>query len=256
VDTETPLKKKELRRQRIYLLGVPVDVLPEDELEEAVRNLLADGASHQIIFITLMDLLRARGKSEFAKTVKESSLVIPLSKGILRGARFLRRPVPVRYMPFSFVIKLMGVLEKHHKSLYLVGSQPQRLSVSSANIRDSFPGLRIVGRYAGFFPPEREKDIVLAIRKASPSLLLVGPGVKGKNRWIRRHKDEFQAGLALWCGECFDIFCGKKKRITYKSWERGTYRFGEFLRHPWRVLRLFSYLYYLLLLLFARIRGR
>lgn len=248
--------KREVQRKRIYLLDVPVDVLPEDEIEEKIRNLLDDGASHQIVFLTLRDLLRARGKSDFARAIREASLVIPLSKSILRGARFLGRSVPVRYMPFSFVIKLLGVLEKHGKSLYLVGSAPQRLNVSAANIRDSFPGLRIVGRYAGYFSPERENDIVLAIRKASPSLLLVGPGVKGGNRWIHAHKEEMQADLALWCAECFDIFCGKKKRITYKSWERGTYRIGEFFRHPWRIFRIFPYSFYILLLLIARLRKK
>lgn len=248
--------KNDPRAQRIYLLDVPVDILPEEQIEERIRSLLDSGSSHQIVLVTLWDLLRARGKSEFARTIQEASLVIPLSKSILRGARFLRRPLPVRYMPFSFVIRLLGVLEKYNKSLYLVGSAPQRLGVSAANIRDSFPGLRIVGRYAGFFSPERERDIVLAIRKASPSLLLVGPGVKGGNRWIHAHKDEVRANLSLWCAECFDIFCGRKKRVSNKSWERGTYRLSELLRHPWRIFRGFYYAYYLLLLLIWRIRGK
>jgi len=253
VEPETQLKHS-IQRTRIYLLNVPVDVLPEDEIEAKIRYLLDDSANHQIVLLTLRDLLRARGKSEFAKTVREASLVIPISKSILRGARFLGRSVPVRYMPFSFVIKLLGVLEKYGKSLYLVGSTPENLHVSASNIRDSFPGLRIVGRYAGFFSPQREEDIVLAIRKASPSLLLVGPGVKGRSRWIHARKQELRAKLALWCGECFDIFCGRKKRVTYKSWERGTYRLGQLVRHPWRVLMVFPYAYFILLLLIAKLR--
>ncbi len=242
------------RRERIRLIGVPVDVLPENEIENAVRDLLDDEGKHHIVFLGLFDLLRARGKGEFGKTVRQASLVIPTSKNIVSGARFLGKPVPVRYMPFSFVIRLLGVLEKHGKTLYLVGLKSGPLQTAAANLRDSFPGLRIVGRYIGYFDESKEQDVVTAIKKASPTLVLAGPGVKERHHWFRIHRDKLSNSLFLWCGECFDIFAGRKERIADKSWERGTYWFSDLGRRPWKLLTVFYYFYYKFLLLIAKIR--
>ena len=244
----------ERRRKRIRLLGVPVDVIPETEIEDAVRDLTDDGGKHHIVFLGLFDLLRARGKGEFGKTVRQASLVIPTSKNIVAGARFLGKPEPVRYMPFSFVIRLLGVLEKYHQSLYLVGLKAGPLHTAAGNLRDSFPGLRIVGRYIGYFDEEKEQDVVTAIKKASPTLVLAGPGIKERHHWFRIHRDKLSNSLFLWCGDCFDIFAGLKKRITDRSWESGTYWFSDLTKRPWKVFKVFYYLYYQLLLVIARIR--
>lgn len=241
-------------RKRIVILNVPVDVVPEESLEDVVRDLLLDKGRHQIIFLSLRGLLKARGNSQFAETVRKASLVIPISKRIIRGAKFLGKHIPARYMPFDFSIKLLGILEKQSHSLYLAGSKPAELQITSTNLRDSFPGLSIVGRYAGFYKRELEKDMVLAIKKASPSLLLVGNGVPGRSNWLSKNTKNFNPGIYLWCGNCFDIFSGKKKKISKKSWESGSFAFWEFIRKPWKIIMIFPHMYYLLLLLIYRIR--
>ncbi|MFP4268247.1 MAG: WecB/TagA/CpsF family glycosyltransferase [Spirochaetaceae bacterium] len=243
-------------RKRIFLLGVPIDIIPESEIEEAVRDLLDDGGKHHIVFLTLFDFLKARGRGPYAHTVKQASLVIPTSLHILAGARYLGKSEPVRYMPFSFVIKLLGVLEKHGKSLYLVGLKSQPLHRTAANLRDSFPGLKIVGRYIGYFNGSQEQDVITAIKKASPSLVLGGPGIKERQHWFRTHREELPNSLFLWCGECFDIFAGLRKRISDKSWEKGTYWFSDIPRRPWKLLKVFHYLYYRLLLIIAKISSK
>ncbi|MDY7027169.1 MAG: WecB/TagA/CpsF family glycosyltransferase [Spirochaetota bacterium] len=240
--------------RRIKLLNVPIDILPEQDIENTIRNFLDSKGKYQIMFLTLWDLLRARGDNDLARAVKQAGLVIPVSKSIQAGARFLGKGEPVRYMPFSFVIKLLGVLEKHKGSIYLVGLRPADLQKAAGNLRDSFPGLQILGRYAGYFSPEREKDVVLVIKKSAPSLVLAGPGVRRNRLWFHMHRDELPDGLSLWCGECFDIFCGRRNKPAEKSWNRGTYWMRDVIRRPWVILRIFYYSYYLLLLLIARIR--
>ncbi|MDA3938612.1 MAG: WecB/TagA/CpsF family glycosyltransferase [Spirochaetia bacterium] len=241
-------------RKRIFLLNVPVDIVSEDHLEDVISDLLLDKGKHQIVFLTLRGLLKARGNSEYADTVRKAGLVIPISKRILKGAKFLGRTEPVRYMPFDFVIKLLGILEKHHHSLYLAGSKPSELQVTTNNLRDSFPGLGIVGRYAGYFEKKVEENMILAIKKASPSLILVGNGIPGRSNWFLKNMNNLNPGLFLWCGNCFDIFSGKKKKISKKSWESGSFAFWEGIRNPWKVFMVFPYIYYLLLLLIYKIR--
>jgi len=240
--------------RRINLLKVPLDLMKEEDMEKVVRTLAARKERQQIILLGFFDFMKCRRDPERRRMMKEAALIIPTSKALIKGVRFLRKGEAVRYMPFEFVIRLLGILENLHGTIYILGSHPRELNISSANLRDSFPGLRIVGRHTGYFPPDMEEDIVLAIKKAAPNLLLAGGGLKGNDLWILRRKGEFQTGMYLWCRECFDIFCGKAQRLSRKQWDRGLYLIPRFLKNPLRIFQLFTRLYFNLLLLIYRIR--
>jgi N-acetylglucosaminyldiphosphoundecaprenol N-acetyl-beta-D-mannosaminyltransferase len=240
--------------RRIDYLTVPIHDLPEEHLEEAVRDMLENGGKHQIVLVNTWDLLRARRNHEYARILHNASLVIPTTRGIQRVCRFLKRPVPERYVPFEFIIKLLGILERYRKSVYLLGSTHRSIQISASNLRTSFPGINIVGRCAGYYKRPAEENIVLAIKKASPSLLLTGAGIKGRERWLLEKQNSLSDGLSLYCGDCFEIFAGKKPRISRESWDRGSYMLPVLLKHPWRLLRGFVYLFFGLVLLVARIR--
>ncbi len=112
---------------RISVLGVPLDILPPEGIEDLVLR-FADGKNHQIVLLSLWDLMRARRSGEFRTMIAGASLVLPISLSITKGARFLRRSEPVRYMPFDFVVKLLAALEKRTKSVYILGIDEGRAS--------------------------------------------------------------------------------------------------------------------------------
>ena len=239
--------------RRIHLLKVPLDILKEEDLEAVVKTLARRAEKQQIILLGFRDFMKSRRDPERRRMMKEAALILPTSKALIRGARFLKLGEPVRHMPFEFVIRFLGVLEKMNGTVYILGSRSRELNISSGNLRDSFPGLRIVGRHQGYFLPEREQDIVMAIKKATPALLLAGGGLKGNDLWLLRRKDSFHEGMYLWCRECFDIFCGKAKRLTRAQWDRGLYLIPGFFKNPLRLFGLLPRLYYNLLLLIYRI---
>lgn len=243
-------------RTRIQVLDVPVDIFSEDDLEVITRSMLSNSSTNQIVFLSTADLLRARRSREFGRCVRNASLVVPVSRGIVGGAKFLKRKVPNRFIPFDFGIRLLGALESQKGSLFLLGHRQGQLQIVEANLKASFPGLRIVGRYVGFFPAESQGNIITAIKKAAPSLLLAGKGLKGRNLWIFEQRKEFSPGITLWCGDCFDIISGKKPRPSRALWNRGLEFLPVLLRRPWRVLRIFMYWYYWMLIVLHRIRKK
>ena len=190
MDSQTPVN-------RVTILGVPVDILPVEGIDELVVR-FADGKNHQIVLLSLWDLMRARRVGEFRTMIAGASLVLPISVAITKGARFLRKAEPIRYMPFDFVIKLLAALERHGKSVYLFGATRTCIQKAEGNIKSTFPGLRVVGRYAGRYPRNMEASIIEAVKKATPSLLLVGSGVPGREKWIPRNLSHFNSGLYLW----------------------------------------------------------
>ena len=206
--------------ERINLLGVPVDVCGPENLEAAVLELLAKPGTKQIIFLSIWDLLKARRKNDFSECVQNADLVLPISKSILKGARFLKKPVPVRYNPFNAVIQILGILDSHYKSLYLLGSHKKTLMKAEKNVHDTFPGLKIVGRYVGYYSKQDEDDIVQAIFKSHPSLVLVGEGIKDKNCWAYKRRNRFSSSIFLYYKDSFGIFSERIKRVNEKTFEK------------------------------------
>jgi len=232
---------------------VPVDIVAPDQLGPLVNDLLAEGEGQNIVLLSLWDLLRARRSNEYRKYVQNAALVIPISKSIISGIRFLSGEKAVRYMPFEFAVSLLAILEKREFSSYLLGGRKQILMRTEKNIRLTFPKLRIVGRYAGYFRHQEEATIIEAIRKASPSLLLVGVGVRGEERWIARHNAALGNGLRMWCSDLFDVFAERKKHPSKAVFNYGLEWIGYCFQQPLKLFRIFPFLYYKLLLLIYKL---
>ncbi len=239
--------------ERINLIGVPVDVCPPAELENTVLELMAKPGTKQIVFLSIWDLLKARRKNEFSECIKTADLILPVSKSILKGAKFLRKPIPVRYNPFNAVIQILGILDSHYKSLYLLGSHKKTLMKTEKNVRDTFPGLRIVGRYVGYYPKQDEDDVVQAIFKAQPSLVLLSEGIKDKNCWAYKRRNRFSSSIFLYYKDCFGIFSERIHRINEKTFDKGREIFVELMHNPFKIFLIFPYMRYKIILLWYRL---
>ena len=236
------------------MLTVPLDIVAEDALETRIGSLLAGGERHQIVLLSAWDFVMACGNSAHSIAVRRSSLILTSSKLVVCAARFLRHREVPRYMPFDFVIRVLSILEKTGGSVYLIGGRPGYLQAAAANLRGSFPQLHIVGRCAGYFPKTHEENILLAIKKAAPSLLLAGKGIPGKQQWLLDHRRHLSPGLAMWCGDCLLVFAGVKNKTSRELWSKGVDFLPVLLRKPWRLARGFVYLWFLILLIVSRIR--
>ncbi len=200
-----------LATNRIRLLNIPLDCLDEQQALKAVESFLTDREGHQIVFLNLRNLFKGRRDVEFRRCLREASLVLPVYPGLVRATRWLRKLTLTAYSPFSFVIRLLSLAERLNRTVYLLGSRKEDLERAERNLRDSYPRLRLVGRFSGYFPKTAEKQILLAIKKASPSFLMVGSGMPGKDLWILRRKRELNPGVYVWVGDCFEMFSGKRK---------------------------------------------
>lgn len=242
--------------EQINCLKVKISNISTEDLPEVLYTLLDSGASHHIVLLSLWDLLRARKNNEYRSYVQSATLVIPISKSIVGGIRFLTGKTVHRVMPFEFFIKTLSALEERSKSVYLLGARLKCLKTAERNLKHTFPRLRVVGRCTGDFKRSEEPTILTAVRKASPSLLLVAKGVPGDERWLARNKENLGPGIQIWCSDLFDVFAERRHRPGKKTFERGFEWIGYTLHNPLRIFRIFPYLYYKVLLLYYKLFRR
>ena len=250
----------DFRPDRIMLLKIPIDIVKPEDLPDLISGMIQQEKSsreHQakkdIVLLSLWDLLRARRNNEYRSYLFNAVLVIPISKSIVTGVKFLTGKKVYRYMPFNFVISLLSILEKLEYPLYLLGSRGQILKKAEKNIRSTFPRLKIVGRFEGKIRRHEESKVIEAIRKASPSLLLAGKGIRGEELWIAKNSSRLNLGFRLWCSDLFNVFAEKKRRPSDVVFERGLECLGYCLRNPLKFFRILPYLRYKILLLFYRL---
>jgi len=239
--------------ERIKVLGVPVDVCSSEDFENEIMELLARPGAKQIVFLSVWGLLKARGKNNFAECVENADLVLPVSKSIISGAAFLQKKVPARYNPFTTVISLLSILDSHLKTLYMLGGRKKVLQKSHNNVKKTFPNLNIVGRYVGYYPRNMEDNIIQAIYKASPSMVLVSDGIKEKECWAYNRRNRFSNSIFVYYKDAFGIFSEHTKRVKETTFEKGLEIFQEILRNPLKIFLIFPFLYYKLLLVWYRV---
>jgi N-acetylglucosaminyldiphosphoundecaprenol N-acetyl-beta-D-mannosaminyltransferase len=245
-------EKSEIR-QRISFLKVPVDIVAPEHLSSVVYDLLKEKKEHNIVLLSLWDLLRARRSGEYRYYISRASLIIPISKSIIGGIKFLTGKKAFRYMPFDFIVSMLTILENREFTCYLLGGRRKILLKTEQNIRQTFPRLRIVGRFPGYFKRYEESTIIKAIRKSSPSLLLAGKGIRGRERWIARNNVALGEGMRLWCSDIFDVFAEKKKHPSRTAFNAGLEWIGYCFHNPFKSFRIFPYFGYKFLLLFYKL---
>nr|AGS52638.1 glycosyl transferase, WecB/TagA/CpsF family [uncultured bacterium contig00043] len=236
-------------RQRVNLLKVPLDNIAPENLSAVIYDLLKDNKEHNIVLLSLWDLLRARGNNDYRAYVMGASLVIPISRSVISGAKFLTGKKITRYMPFDFIVSLLTILEAREFTCYLLGGRTRVVLKTERNIKQTFPKLRVVGRFPGHYKKQTEPTIIEAIKKAAPSLLLVGKGVRGEERWIAKNNAGLGHGLRLWCSDIFDVFSERKKHPSRTAFDHGLEWIGYCFQKPYKFFRIFPYIYYKIMLL-------
>ena len=127
-----------MRHERINLIGIPIDNISTEELANEILKLDEKRGPKQIIFLSIWDLLHAKISKEFFECIQNAALVLPVSKSLVSGAKFLKFNPPVRHNPCTTIVNIMYALDQHPtfssegnnslsrtrgKTLYLLGGK-------------------------------------------------------------------------------------------------------------------------------------
>ena len=129
----------------------------------------------------------------------------------------------------------------HGHRLYLYGGRNQGGLVQLAlNLRQRYPGIRIVG---GYSPPHRplspEEEIAVAdeINRSRADVVWVGIGVPKQEKWMAQMRPRLEAPLLVGVGAAFDFHAGLVPQAPNWLQEAGlewSYRLAHEPRRLWR----------------------
>jgi N-acetylglucosaminyldiphosphoundecaprenol N-acetyl-beta-D-mannosaminyltransferase len=235
------------------LLGVKVNSLTDEEANKYALELGESGKPRYIVLLDTFLLMRAQFSRRLKHHINNAGLVIPISPGIRGGLKFMGHSIEKVFNYFSLTIRLLTHFTEHKKFIYMLGGRRKDIDTIDKNIRDSFPGIRLVGRYHGNYKKKFEKDLLTAMHKACPALILVSLKRPKQEEWIMQKYSSFKEGVFIGVDNFLNITAGREPSPAEKSIQSGTYGFSRFLKNPFRGFRLWLYLLYLIYLLIYKI---
>jgi N-acetylglucosaminyldiphosphoundecaprenol N-acetyl-beta-D-mannosaminyltransferase len=238
---------------RYNLLNIPIDIYEQNELIEKIIKLSESNKPSRIILIDTYMLLKAKFRKDIYNLIVTADLVLPISAGIKFGLNFLNKKIDKVYNFYNFLISLLLAFSEKNKFIYVLGGKKKYIGKVDKNLRDSFPGIRIVGTYHSQYKKSFEENLITAIRKASPSLILVGDKSPKQDKWIFKMKNRFDQGVFIGVGEFINIVGGKGNSPSDRSVQSGSHSIKKFARNPLKFYRAFIYLFFIPMLIAEKI---
>ncbi|HEU5369373.1 MAG TPA: WecB/TagA/CpsF family glycosyltransferase, partial [Ktedonobacterales bacterium] len=150
-------------------------------------------------------------------------------------------PFPERVTGTDLLPRLSERCAARGYRFFLLGAAPGVAEAAARILGQRFPGLQVVGTYAGSPAPAEAEHILGLIRAARPDVLAVAYGAPKQDLWIRQHAQALGAagvGVAIGVGGAYDFITGRVPRAPRWMQRAGLEWLFRLLRQPRRAWRM------------------
>jgi N-acetylglucosaminyldiphosphoundecaprenol N-acetyl-beta-D-mannosaminyltransferase len=165
-------------------------------------------------FVNAHSINLSRHSQEYFDAVHRADLVLNDGVGLDLAARINGASFPDNLNGTDLIPQLLAIANQFRWSVYLLGAKPGVADRAAESIGQEFPNIRMCGTEDGYFA-DREDDVVAAINRTRPDLLLVGMGNPQQEIFIDRMLTEGRLAsvrLAIGVGAYLDFAAGRFER--------------------------------------------
>jgi N-acetylglucosaminyldiphosphoundecaprenol N-acetyl-beta-D-mannosaminyltransferase len=197
------------------VLGVPFHSVTIDEAIEFIEEKIDEGGFHQVATANVDFLMHSMRDKSLQEILCSCDLVVPDGMPILWAAKMLGSSLKERVCGVDLVPRLAKLCVDRHFSIFLLGASDAVSERAAENLKKSYPGLHIAGRYS---PPARpmeqmnHEEILRKIAQAKPDILLVAFGNPKQEKWIAMHRDRLNVPVCIGVGGSLDFLAGAVPR--------------------------------------------
>lgn len=225
-------------KNRVSILGVPVDCVTLTEARDRVLAMSVSGAHH--VMTPNPEMLTEANRNPAFKTLLQSSdLNIPDGAGLLWAARRAGETLPERVTGVDLLSAVTSVVGC--PSVFLLGAAEGVAEAAADHLRKKNPSLHIAGTYSGS-PHENEEQLIVAkINASKAAILFVAYGAPKQDMWIRKNLPKMPSvHVAMGIGGAFDFLAGKRTRAPQVLRYFGLEWLWRLVQEPSRIGRIFT----------------
>ncbi len=226
--------------QRVHLLGIPVDSLTSLQVNEYLRTLLQSKEQHQINTPNSEMMVASRSHPNFADVLKNGSLNIPDSIGIVWAAKWTGQHLPERITGVDTMQQLCSQLDAS-SPVFLLGAAEGIAEQVAEKLQRRNNNLVIAGTFAGSPREEDTQESIKRIKASKASVLFVAYGSPAQELWIAKHlADMPNIKVAMGVGGAFDFIAGKQRRAPQAFQQLGLEWLWRLMQEPKRIGRIWN----------------
>jgi N-acetylglucosaminyldiphosphoundecaprenol N-acetyl-beta-D-mannosaminyltransferase len=165
------------------------------------------------------------------KAVNDSDLVNIDNNFIVSMLWISGYRVPCRVATPDLFESLLGLSNKNHFKIFILGSKQNILEKAIENIRINYPDIEINGHH-GYFKPDEEKPIIKRIKEFSPDMFFIAMPSPYKESFILENKTEINAKVYLGVGGAIDVKGDLVKRAPQFLRKAGLEGFCRIIQNP------------------------
>ena len=154
-----------------------------------------------------------RSDENFRANFAKADLIHADGQPVVIASKLLTdTPIPERTATTDFIHDAAIKARESHLRFFLFGSTEEVNAACAEKLRESYPGLKIVGRRHGYFSEDQESEIVDEINAADADVVWVALGVPKEYEFCVRNREKIHAGWLVTAGGCFNFVCGEYRR--------------------------------------------
>ena len=233
-----------LSRQRFRVLGVPVDALDLSAAVARVGLLIGDHAPDRpAAYICVRDvngIMECQRDPALLRIHEEAAMVTPDGMPLV----WLGRRAGFRQMTRVYGPDLMSEICRLSPSRgwrhFLYGGAPGVAERLAERLRETYPGIAVVGTCCPPFRPlteEEKEETARMIDRARPHILWVGLGTPKQETWMAEMAPRLRIPVMVGVGAAFDFLSGRKPqapRWMQRSGLEWLFRLATEPRRLWR----------------------
>lgn len=239
----------------VDILGVRVDNITSAQVLQTMAAWVASGEPHQVVTVNPEFVMRAQRDREFHVVLDRADLALPDGQGLLWASRLLGHRLAERVAGSDIVPHVAAMSAERGYRLYLLGARPGVAEMAARKLAARFPGVCIVGTYAGSPDPSEEDELVARITAASPDILFVAYGAPRQDLWIAGNLERLRVPVCMGVGGTFDFIAGVAQRAPLWMQNAGLEWLFRLIQEPWRWRRMLALPRFVIAVLWQKMVG-
>jgi N-acetylglucosaminyldiphosphoundecaprenol N-acetyl-beta-D-mannosaminyltransferase len=225
----------------VDVVGIPLGLIDYDGALDWIESMVQARQRGYVCVCNVHAVMASAEDPELRAALMSSSLNVPDGQPLVWALNLLGHSLKDRVYGPELMARSCARAVESGQRIYLYGGRNQGALVQLAlNLRQRYPGVRIVG---GYSPPHRPLSaeeraaVVKEINGSRADVVWVGIGVPKQEKWMAEMRSDLDAPVLAGVGAAFDFHAGLVPQAPNWLQESGlewAYRLAHEPRRLWR----------------------
>ena len=176
-----------MKPKRVEVLGVPVDCVDMNDALDYVDELIEGDHAVSIIAVNPEKVIKAGVEPDLLAQLRDAGMLIPDGIGVVWAASYLGLGNMGRVPGSELMPAICERAVVKGYRVFLYGAKPGVNTAAVAKLRETLPGLQIVGHHHGYVSEAEMPALIEEINASGAQILFVALGSPGQELWMKAH---------------------------------------------------------------------